>query len=294
MDIEKLTKFVALVTGIVSLLSAITSLISGNQGEQEQVIVISVIAIILAMAIYLLVVNRKRETTKDATGKIQKASFPRWGYISLVVVFIVWTTSMAWLLLKPEPNTGTLIARVVQTDTEINIDGSLNEPAWAEATSLTYAEHPEENGFSTATVRFLWNDKYLYVGFDVNDTQVETADLSTPWDGDSVSVLLHDGGIAEHRQSIGAAPNDNKAYQLKPLSTLNEPADIDAGYTVEIRIEWQETPILGKRIPADLLSVDHDANPGGKYDAPFTIFSKISWDGDGDIASAGASLLLAE
>jgi uncharacterized membrane protein YeaQ/YmgE (transglycosylase-associated protein family) len=187
-----------------------------------------------------------------------------------------------------------ILARVVRTDSEIHIDGSLDEPAWSEGMSFAYATHPEKNGSSMATVRFLWDADYLYVAFDISDTQVETADLSSLWDGDSVSLLLHDGGIAEYRQSLGAEQNEDRAYQLKPLTTLNEPADADAGYTVEMRIEWKETPVPGKRIPADLLSVDHDANPGAKYDAPATIFSKLSWDGDGDITSPGVNLLLVD
>lgn len=193
-----------------------------------------------------------------------------------------------------KPNAETWLARVMRTDSEISIDGLLNELAWSEAVPLVYAVHPAKNGSSTVTVRFLWNNDYLYVGFDINDTQVETADLSALWDGDSVSVLLHDSGIAEHRQSLGQEQNDDRAYQLKPMTTLNDPTDVDAGYTVEMRIKWQEPPILGRRIPADLLSVDHDANPGGKHDAPATIFSKLSWDGDGDITTAGANLLLVD
>jgi hypothetical protein len=193
----------------------------------------------------------------------------------------------------PTP-TGALIAQVVRTDAEINIDGLPNESVWSDVAPLTYAIHSTKSGSSTATVRFLWNNECLFIGFDVNDTQVETADPSTLWDGDSVSILLHDGGTAEYRQSLGEERNGDRAYELKPLTTLNEPSDTDSGYTVEMRIKWQEAPQLGKRIPADLLSVDHDANPGSKFDDPGTIFSKLSWDGDGDISSAKANLLLVE
>jgi hypothetical protein len=185
-------------------------------------------------------------------------------------------------------------ARVVRTASEIHIDGFLDESVWSEVDSLIYAVHPVENGSTTATVRFLWDDDYLYAAFDINDTQVEMADLSTLWDSDSVSLLLHDGGIAEHRQSLGEELSDDMAVQLKPGTTLNEPANADTGYTVEMRIKWKEPPLVGRRIPADLLSVDHDANPGAKHDAPSTVFSKLSWNGDGDITSAGASLLLVD
>ncbi len=190
-------------------------------------------------------------------------------------------------------NADKLIARVVRTDSTIHVDGLLDEVAWSEAEPLIYAVHPTKNGSSTATARFLWNDDYLYVGFDVNDTQVETADLSTLWDSDSVSILIHDNGIAEYRQSLGAKSSDGMAYQLKPATTLNEPADTDAGFTVEMKIKWKEDPLVGRRIPTDILSVDHDANPGGKHDPP-TIFSKISWDGDGNITTSQASLLLVD
>ena len=195
--------------------------------------------------------------------------------------------------LLPDPD-GALLTQAVRTDSEINIDGLLNESAWSEAIPLTYAIHSTKNGFSAATVHLLWNNDYLFVGFEVNDTQVETADPSTLWDGDSVSILLDEGGTAEYRQSLGEERNDDKAYELKPLTTLNEPADTDSGYTVEMRIKWQAVPQPEKRIPADLLSVDHDANPGSKYSDPATIFSKLSWDGDGDISTAKANLLLVE
>jgi hypothetical protein len=208
----------------------------------------------------------------------------------LAVLVVIGGAVLFWRRGEPAPP----LLAVVRTDSEIRIDGELDESAWSEGDSLTYAVHPAKNGSSTATVRFLWDDDYLYAGFDVNDTQVEMADLSTLWDGDSVSLLLHDGGIAEHRQSLGENLGDYRAIQLKPMTTLNEPADADNGYTVEMRIKWRQPPLLGRRIPADLLSVDHDGNPGAKAGDPGTVFSKRSWDDDGDITSAGGRLLLVD
>ncbi|TEU17517.1 MAG: TIR domain-containing protein [Anaerolineales bacterium] len=215
------------------------------------------------------------------------------GGIALAVLALVIVGVALFIVIRRGEPAPHLLA-VVRTGSEIDIDGLLTEPAWQEGDSLTYAEHPAKNGSTTATVRFLWDDDYLYVGFDVNDTQVEEADPSTPWDSDSVSVLLHDGGIAEHRQSLGEKLGDYRAIQLKPWTTPNEPADTDNGYQVEMRIKWRQPPSARRVIRADLLSVDHD-------DAPFTLvgtrgtkFSKLSWDGDGDITSAGARLLLVD
>jgi hypothetical protein len=190
------------------------------------------------------------------------------------------------------PDPAVLLYRVVRKTSEIAIDGSIDEDAWSKAGELRYASHPKQNDSTIAIVRFLWDDDYLYVSFDVNDTQVEMADPSTLWDGDSVSLLLHERGIAEYRQSLGESPIGDIAMQLKPKTTLSDPADTDVGYRVEMRVKWKDPPSPGKRISADLLSVDHDANPGAKSDVPGTIFSKLTWDGDGNISTAGAILLL--
>jgi len=222
----------------------------------------------------------------------KKTPWLGWGLGGILLIGVL-LLLIYWFRKPEKPEIVLLPARAILTEMEIEVDGSLDDPAWSEAVTLTYASHPEENGLSTATARFLWDGEYLYVGFDVSDTQVETADLSIPWDGDSVSILVHDGGIAEYRQSVGAGQNDDKKYRLKAKTSLNNPLDTDTGYTVEMRIKWQDSPSLGRRLPIDLLSVDHDGNPGGPINEP-TIFSKISWDGDQVITTAEGSLILVE
>ena len=59
-----------------------------------------------------------------------------------------------------------------------------------------------------------------------------------------------------------------------------------------MRIPWVRTPAEGSKIAADFLSVDHDYNPGGLYNDPGTVFSKISWDGDENVDTAEKSILL--
>ncbi|MBE2199887.1 MAG: hypothetical protein IAE79_14830 [Anaerolinea sp.] len=165
------------------------------------------------------------------------------------------------------------------------IDGRLDDPLWRQAQSLTYAVHPTANGSSSATVRLAWDADYLYAAFDVNDTQVESA-ASTPWDGDSVSLVL---GGEEYRYSLPAdrsmalmAPGANAVATLKDATTLDNNSDQDNGYIVEMQIPWTFIPVARGALDADFLSVDHDQNPGGGSDAP-TLFSKISWDGDGRV-----------
>jgi len=166
----------------------------------------------------------------------------------------------------------------------ITIDGALDEAAWLDAQPLIYAIHPPENGDTSATVRALWDDEFLYAGFVVTDTQVEAAVLD--WNDDSVSISINNGTF-RCRQDVGETGEGEceRALQLKP----------DIGFTVEMKVPFTQTRVIpnaGDILPADLLSVDHDGNPGGAWDDPATIFSKISWDGDGSVDTTGRSLLL--
>ena len=84
-----------------------------------------------------------------------------------------------------------------------------------------------------------------------------------------------------------------RALYLPPCTTLDETGDTDCGYTVEMRIRWARARITangGDIVPADLLSVDHDGYPGGAWDDPGTLFSKVSWDGDASVETTGRSL----
>jgi hypothetical protein len=174
------------------------------------------------------------------------------------------------------------------------IDGRLDEEIWSQAQPLTYAVHPASNDSTTVVVRLLWDDKYLYAGFDVSDTQVEGSN-ATPYDGDSVSIVFDNGAqIQECRHSLlddGWATATTERY-LKGTTTFDKSDDQDEGYSIEMRIPWVRTPPEGSTIAADFLSVDHDYNPGGLFDDPDTVFSKISWDGDGSINTAMKGILL--
>jgi hypothetical protein len=176
----------------------------------------------------------------------------------------------------------------------ITIDGAVSETIWSDATPLTYAVHPPANEDTSATVRALWDDEFLYLAFDVSDTQVETATLD--WNDDSVSISINNGTF-RCRQDVGGTGGGGckRALRLKPGTTLTIPGDIDPGFTVEMRVPWTQTRVIpnaGDIVPVDFLSVDHDGNSGGAWDDPATIFSKISWDGDSSVDTTGRSLLL--
>ncbi|MDO8585973.1 MAG: carbohydrate-binding family 9-like protein, partial [Armatimonadota bacterium] len=187
----------------------------------------------------------------------------------------------------------------------IEIDGDL-EPVWDAVPWTLFATHPAQNGNTTAQVKLLWDADNLYAAFDVSDTQVETSSADDTWDSDSVSIWLSfglpmDGCVhpaecsREYRQGPcdggSSMPGVDAAWSLKPATTCGNNADTDAGYWVEMRIPWKDlhvAPVAGLVLSADLLSVDHDNNPGAGYDAPGTVFSKIFWDGDGPDYLRGA------
>src|SRR6185436_20622401 len=164
----------------------------------------------------------------------------------------------------------------------ITVDGIMDEPAWQNAIPLTYANHPLPD-VTSDTVRALWDQDYLYLGFVVSDTQVETADQD--WDDDSVSAIFNNGKF-KCRQDVGSTGEGecNRALSLSSGTTLNDNSNTDSGFTVEMRIQWSKLHItanVGDVIPTDFLSVDHDSNPTKPWNDPDTKFSKISWDGDG-------------
>jgi hypothetical protein len=190
------------------------------------------------------------------------------------------------------PSTETL--EVVPARGTITVDGVVDEPIWQRAIPLTYAIHISQTDVTTATVRALWDRDYLYIGFEVEDSQVETA--GSDWNDDSVSIVFNNGEF-KCRQDVGDTGEGecNRVLHLPPCTTLNNPSDADCGYTVEMRIQWSKARITanaGDVIPTDFLSVDHDGNPGAPYDDPGTEFSKLSWDGDGGVDTTGRSITL--
>jgi hypothetical protein len=189
----------------------------------------------------------------------------------------------------------------IRTDQPPTIDGRLDDAEWAQAQPLTYASHPPVNDSTMMSVRLLWDDKYLYVGFDVLDTQVERAADLARWDGDGVGIILDNGGkVDEYRYTVfdgqkgdTAGSNAEIMAVFKGTTTVDTPGDGDEGYSVEMRIRWAIAQAADNIIAADLWAIDHDKNPGAAFDARGTVFSKISWDGDQDVTTAERKIHLA-
>jgi hypothetical protein len=223
----------------------------------------------------------------------------RFRIVTVVAVVSVLVAIALGYTLRQSIQPDKTMAKAIRTDQPPAIDGRLDDTSWLRAQPFTFAGHPSDNDLTKAVVRLLWDDQYLYVGFDVNDTQVESS-TEAPWDGDSVSVIIRDGllSVQVYRHSLlGEEQADRSGdviseHHLKGATTINDPTDSDVGYSIEMKIPWTTSQVTGSTITADFLSVDHDSNPGGKSSDPDTVFSKISWDGDADDDTAGKNILL--
>ena len=192
------------------------------------------------------------------------------------------------------PSTETL--EVVDTGSVVTVDGMLSESVWLFAQPLVYAVHAAQTDVTTVTLRSVWIQDYLYLGFDVEDKQVETSAPESLWDSDSVSAIFSNGEF-KCRQDVGGTGEGEcvRALSIPSCTKPNDEYGIDCGFTAEMRILWSKLRItanVGDVLPADMLSVDHDGNPGAPYNDPGTEFSKLSWDGDNNVDTSGRSLTL--
>ena len=113
-----------------------------------------------------------------------------------------------------------------------------------------------------ATVKYFWKGDFLYLGFDVRDTRVQSNATEDEWDGFTVSITsrseedmvdhnLAGKGLSFHVSSAGGAvpikdlvPLVNGgtaqvALQLKPGTTVDSTGTTssDVGYTAELKVD---------------------------------------------------------
>jgi hypothetical protein len=159
---------------------------------------------------------------------------------------------------------GYVVHRVQGT---VEVDGILAEAAWnraAEAGPLVRSLDGRPAGAST-TVRMLWDDQFLYVAFQCEDPNVGGAffkDDEPLYTSNVVEIFLNPSGDLRHYAEIELAPTNalfdasftgpREGMQLSWSSgakhavhvdgTLNNPSDIDRGWTAELAIPFAGLP----------------------------------------------------
>lgn len=155
-----------------------------------------------------------------------------------------------------------------RTESPITVDGRADEPVWQLARVLSPLRDIEGGAAANGTqIRMLWDDRYLYIHADIpeehlratqterdsiifrdpdfevfidpynegqNYVELEINALNTVWDlfvartyRCDTPVILHDWNMAELRHAV----------HLR--GTLNNAADTDSGWSVELAIPWR-------------------------------------------------------
>jgi len=160
----------------------------------------------------------------------------------------------------------------------ITIDGVLSEGAWKGAAG-TGAFVDVGSGLPNAripvqgNVRLLWDDTFLYAGFEVKDAQIRggfAEDAKDPhlWDRDTVEMMIDPDGDGDNKdyyeiqvnpQNLvfdtqydgynfpngnGRGPYGHEEWSagltsaVKLAGTMDNDSDDDEGYTVEVKVPW--------------------------------------------------------
>ncbi|WP_437967211.1 carbohydrate-binding family 9-like protein [Sorangium sp. So ce260] len=172
-----------------------------------------------------------------------------------------------------------LAARKLAPGAAVTIDGRLDEPAWQAAARtgpfVNVGTGREDRSLPTqGEARLLWDDAFLYVGFDVVDTTITGGfpqDARDPhlWERDTVEVMIDPDGDGDNKDyyEIQISPQNlvfdsqfddynaprggvsgpfghqawsaglTSAVELR--GTLDDGSDEDRGYVVEAKIPWR-------------------------------------------------------
>lgn len=184
-----------------------------------------------------------------------------------------------------------------RTSEEMVIDGALNEDSWRNAAASEPFVDIEGNVKPTprmsTRVRILWDERYLYIGaemeephvwatltkrdsviFHDNDFEVfidpdgdreeyyelEINALNTVWDL-FLNKTYRNGGKARHDWDIAGLKT-----AVHVSGTLNDPSDLDTGWSVEIAIPWRA-----------LAEYAHKPAPPLEGDVWRINFSRVQW-----------------
>jgi hypothetical protein len=182
---------------------------------------------------------------------------------------------------------------ILKMPAPVTLDGDLSE--WAGIPTIPFQDDPG-NGRgalnNTATARMAWDANYLYVAYNITDTELwaaeTTRDAANLYRDDEVEVYLDpqgDGGasmqttdyqlLANIRDAVkdvrgdgaGGKQTSFNAASLQSKAVLNGSLNgggADVGYTIELRVAWSDlpgsSPVGGQFMLVDLAVGDKDAS----------------------------------
>lgn len=152
----------------------------------------------------------------------------------------------------------------------IVIDGKLDEETWKHAAPLTFMVPVTHKKPQTATIgRIAWDKANLYVAFEAVDEDLKavlTGHDSPTYKDDVLEVFFQPSldGEVYHNIEINALGTvfdairgtEGKAWTCENMKTsivldgtINDPADHDKGWTMEVAIPFASLPSLGGAAP---------------------------------------------
>lgn len=195
-----------------------------------------------------------------------------------------------------------------RTTGPITIDGRADEPDWQAAIPLSPLRDIEGGAIDDETrIRLLWDDHYLYVhaempephlratltehdsviyrdpdfeifidpdGDGLNYIEWEVNALGTTWDLFLPRPYRHGDNLVLHDWEM---PGLRHAVQLR--GTLNDPSDVDEGWSVEVAIPWRSILSHGTQPRQDVAP-----QPGSSLRLNF---SRVNWRIIPDAAAPG-------
>lgn len=155
----------------------------------------------------------------------------------------------------------------------IVVSGKLDDPAWKNAGSIEFIFpwDAQTGAKQKTTARLLWDDQYLYVGYDCEDADivaVHTERDDPTYLDDAVEIFLNPKpsqtgiyyGLEMNARAVlydylmYDASYAMKRFNLSGVKlltnirgTLNARGDQDSGWTLEVAIPWENFDELAKR-----------------------------------------------
>ena len=203
------------------------------------------------------------------------------------------------------------LVRVPFASDPVTVDGKLDEAAWQNA--VTYHDIYKFNSAKKlnkpkTTWRILWDHTHLYFAFECEDTDLAAKNWKrddTVYSDDCVEMFIlpefrfrtywelvispsgsvFDSVECKHVDKWGAIldPSQNMTglkFAIDVRGTLNQPGDIDEGYTVEVAVPFAELPgynrikpDAGSRLHFMLVRIDRQ----GETVTPYSYQPLLGW-----------------
>jgi hypothetical protein len=174
----------------------------------------------------------------------------------------------------------------------VSLDGRLTEPQWRSAARITRSDFlvwkvdRRQKDPAEIVLRLFHDGRDLYVALSSYDRFVEPATPPENSDGlYSFSVATRGGALQHYRLRWSGNPSVAGGEMLSPgrwgarlRGPFGDPHVEGGGYVLEFAIPlaaigWRP----GDTVPVNVIVLDHNGKPGGRYDEPGVEFSKLAW-----------------